>query len=184
MLSTHTPHDAGTRGEPTGKFPSDSITVMNELVLPNDTNVLNNLMGGKLLHWMDICAAITAQKHSSRTVVTASVDNVSFRRGIRLGNLVTLTARVTRAFHTSMEVHLEVWAENIPARERFPCNEAYFTFVAVDHSGHPIQVPELLPQTAEERSYYDEALKRRQLRLVLAGRMKPSEAAELKTMFD
>jgi len=167
----------------TGKNASDSITVMNELVLPNDTNVLNNLMGGRLLHWMDICAAITAQKHSSRTVVTASVDNVSFRRGIRLGNLVTLTARVTRAFNTSMEVHLEVWAENIPARERFPCNEAYFTFVAVDHSGHPIQVPELIPQSEVEKTHFDEALRRRQLRLVLAGRLKPSEANELKTLF-
>jgi acyl-CoA hydrolase len=166
-----------------GKNPIDSVTVMNELVLPNDTNVLNNLMGGRLLHWMDICAAITAQKHSSRTVVTASVDNVSFQRGIRLGNLVTLTARVTRAFHTSMEVHLEVWAENIPARERFRCNEAYFTFVAVDHSGHPIQVPEIIPQNESEQKLFDEALKRRQLRLVLAGRMKPSEANELKTLF-
>jgi acyl-CoA hydrolase len=149
-----------------GKYSSDSVTVMNELVLPNDTNVLNNLMGGRLLHWMDICAAITAQKHSSQTVVTACVDHVSFKRAIRLGNLVTLTARVTRAFNTSMEIHLEVWAENIPARERFRCNEAYFTFVAVDHSGHPIQVPELIPQTEMEQKLYDEAFKRRQLRLV------------------
>lgn len=149
-----------------GKYSSDSVTVMNELVLPNDTNVLNNLMGGRLLHWMDICAAITAQKHSSRTVVTACVDHVSFKRAIRLGNLVTLTARVTRAFNTSMEIHLEVWAENIPARERFRCNEAYFTFVAVDHSGHPIQVPELIPQNEMEQKLYDEALKRRQRRLV------------------
>lgn len=168
---------------PTGKHAGDSVTVMNELVLPNDTNVLNNLMGGRLLHWMDICAAITAQKHSSRTVVTASVDNVSFKRGIRLGNLVTLTARVTRAFNTSMEVHLEVWAENIPARERFRCNEAYFTFVAVDHSGHPIQVPELIPQNENEQLLFEGALKRRQLRLVLAGRLKPSDANELKTLF-
>jgi len=149
-----------------GKYSSDSVTVMNELVLPNDTNVLNNLMGGRLLHWMDICAAITAQKHSSRTVVTACVDHVSFKRAIRLGNLVTLTARVTRAFNTSMEIHLEVWAENIPARERFRCNEAYFTFVAVDHSGHPIQVPILIPQNEMEQKLYDEALKRRQRRLV------------------
>jgi acyl-CoA hydrolase len=126
-----------------GKYSSDSVTVMNELVLPNDTNVLNNL-----------------------TVVTACVDHVSFKRAIRLGNLVTLTARVTRAFNTSMEIHLEVWAENIPARERFRCNEAYFTFVAVDHSGHPIQVPELIPQNEMEQKLYDEAFKRRQLRLV------------------
>ncbi len=165
------------------KTPTHSQTVMNELVLPNDTNTLNNLMGGRLLHWMDICAAIAAQKHANRIVVTASVDNVSFNRAIRLGNLVNMTATVTRAFQTSMEVRLEVWCENIPQGIRHLCNQAYFTFVAVDDAGQPTAVPDLQPETPEEVQQYEGALRRRQLRLVLGGRMKPSEAHELRSIF-
>lgn len=163
---------------------SDSFVIMTELVLPNDTNTLNNLMGGRMMHLMDIAAAIAAQKHSNRIVVTASVDNVSFRDPIRLGNVVTLQAQVTRAFSSSMEVHIDVWAEDIPSGTKLKTNEAFFTFVAVDQSGRPIDVPEAVPETAEEISLYEGALRRRQLRLVLAGRMKPSEAAELKAMFE
>ena len=96
------------------KNPKDSLTFMNELVLPNDTNTLNNLMGGRMLHWMDICAAMAAQKHSNRIVVTAAVDSVSFRESIRLGDVVSLTAYVTRSFKSSMEVFIEVYAQNIP----------------------------------------------------------------------
>ncbi len=165
------------------KTPSDSYTVMNELILPNDTNTLNNLMGGKLLHWMDICAAIAAQKHSNRIVVTASVDNVSFRKAIKLGDVVTLEARVTRSFNSSMEVHIEVSAENIPAGQKYKCNEAYFTFVAVDQLGNPINVPDLKPENENEQKLYDGALRRRQLRLILGGRMKPDEATELRSLF-
>ncbi len=165
------------------KVPHDSYTVMNELILPNDTNTLNNLMGGKLLHWMDICAAIAAQKHSNRIVVTASVDNVSFRKAIKLGDVVTLEAKVTRSFNSSMEVHLEVSAENIPAGHKYKCNEAYFTFVAVDQLGNPINVPEIVPQTDADKRLFEGALRRRQLRLILAGRMKPDEATELKSLF-
>jgi len=165
------------------KNPSHSQTVMNELVLPNDTNTLNNLMGGRLLHWMDICAAIAAQKHANRIVVTASVDNVSFNRAIRLGNLVNMTATVTRAFQTSMEVRLEVWCENIPQGIRHLCNQAYFTFVAVDDAGEPTAVPDLVPETEDEKKQFDGALRRRQVRLVLGGRMQPSEAHELRSLF-
>jgi len=165
------------------KTPSQSETIMNELVLPNDTNTLNNLMGGKLLHWMDISAAIAAQKHSNRTVVTASVDSVSFNNAIALGDVVTLTSKVTRSFRTSMEVHIEVWAENIPKGTKFKCNEAYYTFVAVDGHGSPLPVPELKPETEDELKRYDGALRRRQLRLILAGRMKPDDATELKALF-
>lgn len=156
---------------------------MNELVLPNDTNTLNNLMGGRLLHWMDIVSAITAQKHSNRIVVTASVDSVSFNEGIALGDVVTLTAKVSRAFKTSMEVFIEVWSENIPKGRRVKCNEAYYTFVAVDGNGRPIHVPDLQPETEDEVKRYDGALRRRQLRLILAGRMKPDDATELKALF-
>jgi acyl-CoA hydrolase len=166
------------------KHPKESLVSMTELVLPNDTNTLNNLMGGRLMHWMDIVSAIAAQKHSNRIVVTASVDNISFRHPIQLGNVVTLTAKVTRAFNSSMEVRIDVSAEDIPSGEKIESNSAYFTFVAVDQSGRPIDVPEVEPETDEEKSMYDGALRRRQLRLILAGRMKPQEANELRSIFD
>lgn len=165
------------------KHPKDSFTVMNELVLPNDTNTLNNLMGGRLLHWMDIAAAISAQKHSNRIVVTVSVDNVSFKQPIKLGDVITIEAKVTRAFSTSMEVRLDVWAENIPTGTRAKSNEAYYTFVAVDQSGSAIPVPEIIPQTEDEKEIFAGALRRRQLRLILGGKMKPDDAKELKALF-
>ena len=157
---------------------------MTELVLPNDTNTLNNLMGGRLMHWMDIVSAIAAQKHSNRIVVTASVDNISFKHPIRLGNVVTLRAKVTRAFNSSMEVRIDVDAEDIPSNTKTESNSAFFTFVAVDQLGRPIDIPEVEPETEEEKTLYDGALRRRQLRLILGGRMKPSEAKELKSIFD
>lgn len=162
----------------------ESEVTMTEMVLPNDTNTLNNLMGGRLLHWMDICAAISAQKHSNRIVVTASVDNVSFTEPIKLGNIVTMKARVTRSFNSSMEVFLEVWAEDIPAGRRVSTNSAFYTFVAVDQNGRPIEVPELIPESQEDKELFASALRRRQLRLVLAGRMNPQDATELKALFD
>ncbi len=165
------------------KAASESLVTMTELVLPNDTNTLNNLMGGRLLHWMDIVSAISAQKHSNRVVVTASVDNVSFTHPIRLGNVVTLKAQVTRAFSSSMEVHIEVTAEDIPGGKLIESNRAFFTFVAVDQSGKPIDVPQVIPSTQEEKDLYESALRRRQLRLVLGKRMKPEDATELKSIF-
>ncbi|MFN8415505.1 MAG: acyl-CoA thioesterase [Cytophagaceae bacterium] len=165
------------------KHPKDSLVIKTELVLPNDTNTLNNLMGGRLMHLMDIVSAISAQKHANNVVVTASVDNVSFSEPIALGNVVTLQAKVTRAFNTSMEVHIEVWAENIPKGTKFKSNEAFFTFVAMDDDRKPVRIPELKPETEEEKRLFDGALRRRQLRLILAGRMKPDEATELKNLF-
>lgn len=165
------------------KTPRESLTIMNELVLPNDTNTLHNLMGGRLLHWMDIAAAISAQKHCNRIVVTASVDNVSFKQAIKLGDVVTIDAKVTRAFTTSVEVRLDVWTQNIPSGTKVKSNEAYYTFVAVDQSGRAIPVPSVRPETEEDEQLYAGALRRRQLRLVLGGRMKPEEATELKALF-
>jgi acyl-CoA hydrolase len=165
------------------KFARESYASMTEFVLPNDTNTLNNLMGGRLMHLMDIVAAISAQRHSNSTVVTASVDNVSFATPIKLGNVVTLEAKVTRSFRSSMEVRITVYAEDIPNRYRYKSNEAYFTFVAIYPDGKPREVPELVPESEEEFNLFASALRRRQLRLVLAGRMKPEEATELRSLF-
>ena len=165
------------------KYCRESFVTMTEMVLPNDTNTLNNLMGGRLMHWMDIVSAIAAQRHSNRIVVTASVDNISFSKAIQLGNVVTLNAFVTRAFNSSMEVYIEVIAEDIPSGKKTETNKAFFTFVAVDQMGKPIDVPEIEPETAEEQELYEGALRRRQLRLVLGKRMKPEDANELKSIF-
>ncbi len=157
---------------------------MTELVLPNDTNPLNALMGGRMMHLMDVAGAIAAQRHASARVVTASVDNVSFKNPIQLGEVVTLQAQVTRAFHTSMEIHIDVWAENIPLQQKRKSNEAFLTFVALDAEGKPMAVPAVVPESAREQELYAGALRRRQLRLILAGRMRPEEATELKSIFD
>ncbi|MEP0710786.1 MAG: acyl-CoA thioesterase [Algoriphagus sp.] len=166
------------------KFAKESAVIMTEMVLPNDTNTLNNLMGGKLMHWMDVVAAIAAQKHSNSIVVTASADNISFQQPIALGNVVTLKAQVTRAFKSSMEVIIEVIAEDIPANKKIITNRAFFTFVAVNKDNKPSSIPELVPETAEEIENFEGALRRRQLRLVLAKRMKPEDAVELKSIFN
>jgi acyl-CoA hydrolase len=166
------------------KFARESATIMTEMVLPNDTNTLNNLMGGKLMHWLDIAAAIAAQKHSNRIVVTASADNISFKQPIALGNVLTLKSQVTRSFNSSMEVFIEVTAEDIPANKKVMTHRAYFTFVAVDQNGKPIEVPEVIPETEDEIEQFEGALRRRQLRLVLAKRMKPEDAVELRSIFN
>ncbi len=165
------------------KTPKDSIVTMTEIVLPNDTNTLNNLRGGKILHWMDIASAISAGKHSNAVVVTASVDNVSFENPIKLGDVVTITAKVTRVFNTSMETHIEVWAENLPTQTSYKCNEAYYTFVALDSNGKPKKATALIAETEEDKKHFDGAMQRRELRLVLAGRMKAHETNELKNFF-
>jgi acyl-CoA hydrolase len=169
---------------PVQKYAKDSVTIMTEMVLPNDTNTLNNLMGGRLMHWMDVVAAIAAQKHSNRIVVTASADSISFKQPINLGNVVTLRSQVTRAFNSSMEVFIEVTAEDIPSNKKIMTHRAFFTFVAVDQNGKPIEVPELITETPEEQELYEGALRRRQLRLVLAQRMKPEDAVELRSIFN
>jgi acyl-CoA hydrolase len=162
---------------------SESFTMMTEIVLPNDTNVFGNLMGGRLMYWMDIAAAIAAQRHSNAPVVTASVDNISFENPIKLGNTVHIEAKVSRAFHTSMEVHLKVWGEDFTQQYKYKSNEAYYTFVALDPNRKPRKVPELLPETEDEKKTFEGALRRRQLRLILGGKMKPNDAQELKALF-
>ncbi|HEX2536105.1 MAG TPA: acyl-CoA thioesterase [Chitinophagaceae bacterium] len=165
------------------RTPADSYTMMTELVLPNDTNVFGNLMGGRLMYWMDIAAAIAAQKHCNAPVVTASVDNISFENPIKLGNTVHIEARVTRAFKTSMEIHLRVWGEDLTQQYRYQSNEAYYTFVALDPNRRPRPVPQLEPTNEDEKRLFEGALRRRQVRLILGGKMKPADAAELKALF-
>jgi acyl-CoA hydrolase len=148
------------------KTASASYTTMNELVLPNDTNTYGDLMGGRLMYWMDIAAYLSAAKHCNSGAMTASVDNISFKTPIKLGNVICIEAKVTRAFTTSMEIHLRVWNQNTIEQTRVLSNEAYF-----------------IAETEEEKKYYASALRRRQLRLILAGKMKPDDATELKALF-
>lgn len=167
----------------TPKKAQESLVIMTELVLPNDTNLFGNLMGGRLMYWMDIAAALSAMKHCGSPVVTASVDNISFENPIRLSNVVHIEARVSRAFTTSMEVHLKVWGEDPVQQFRYKSNEAFFTFVALDPTGKPRKVPAVQPETPEETDLFEGAMRRRQVRLILGGKMKPEEAGELKALF-
>lgn len=165
------------------KKASESLVVMTELVLPNDTNTFGNLMGGRLMYWMDIASALAAMKHSGSPVVTASVDNISFETPIKLGNVVHIEAKVTRAFSTSMEVHMKVWGEDVIHQFKYKSNEAYFTFVALDPESKPRAINALIAETEDEKKLYDGALRRRQLRLVLGGKMRAKDADELKALF-
>ena len=165
------------------KFPSESLTILTDLVLPSETNPLNNLFGGELLARMDRAASISARRHSRRVTVTASVNHVAFNRAIPLGSVVTVEAKVSRSFRTSMEIFIDVWVEDRESGSRSKANEAIYTFVAVDETGRPVEVAPIEPQTDEEKSRFDAALRRKQLSLVLAGKMKPSEATELKALF-
>ncbi len=167
----------------TPKTPSESKTVQTEIVLTNDTNNLNNLMGGRLLHWMDIVAAVTAQRHSGRTCVTASVNNVSFGHPIPRASIVTLEANISRSFNSSMEIIIDVWTEDTQSGIKTKCNEAIYTFVAVGNMNKPTAVPEVIPESSKEKERFDAALRRRQLSLILAGKMKAEEATELKALF-
>lgn len=168
----------------TAKTPEQTKTIMTDLVLPSETNPLNNLFGGELLARMDRCASIAARRHSRRIVVTASVNHVAFNRSVPLGSVVTVEAKVSRAFKTSMEVFLDVWIEDRESGQRTKANEAIYTFVAVDETGRPVEVPEITPETDLEKERFAAALRRKQLSLVLAGKMKPQEATELKALFE
>jgi acyl-CoA hydrolase len=162
---------------------SSTLAITTKIVLPNDTNTLGNLFGGQLLAWMDVIASVSAHRHSKRVVVTASVNNVSFQKPINHASIVTLEAKVSRSFNSSMEVFVDVFVEDAVTGQREKCNEAIYTFVAVDQNGNPIQVPALIPETEEEKARFDGALRRKQLALILAGKMKPAEATELKKLF-
>ena len=165
------------------KNPSDSRTFMTDLVLPSETNPLNNLFGGELLARMDRAASIAARRHSRHITVTASVNHVAFNQAVPLGSVVTVEAAVSRAFKTSMEVYIDVWMEDRYSGKRSKANEAIYTFVAVDETGKPTEVPRLEPVSELEKERYAAALRRKQLSLVLAKKMKPRDATELKALF-
>ena len=143
----------------------DSQVITTQLVLPNDTNGLGNLLGGTLMHWIDIAAAIAAQRHADRVCVTASVDELNFHYPVRLGDVVTLQASVNRAFRTSMEIGVVVTAESRSGHDSRRANNAYLTFVAIDDSGKPVDVPAVIPESQDEIRRFDEALVRRERRL-------------------
>ncbi|MDA0177862.1 MULTISPECIES: acyl-CoA thioesterase [Mesoflavibacter] len=168
----------------TPKTAENSKTTLTDLVLPSETNPLNNLFGGELLARMDRAASISARRHSRRIVVTASVNHVAFNRAVPLGSVVTVEAKVSRAFKSSMEIYIDVWIEDRESGERTKANEAIYTFVAVDETGRPVNVPELIPETKLEKERFAAALRRKQLSLVLAGKMQPKDATELKALFE
>ena len=165
------------------KKAKDTLSITTKVVLPNDTNTLGNLFGGELLAGMDVIASVSAHRHCKRVVVTASVNNVSFKQPIKEASIVTLEAKVSRAFTSSMEVFVDVYVEDHVTGERIKCNEAIYTFVAVDQNGGPIEVPKLIPESDMEKVRFEGALRRKQLSLILAGKMNPKEATELKKLF-
>ena len=167
----------------TPKTPSESLAILTDLVLPSETNHLNNLFGGELLARMDRAASIAARRHSRRIVVTASVNHVAFNRAIPLGSVVTIEAKVSRAFKSSMEIFIDVWTEDRESGNRTKANEAIYTFVAVDDTGRPVEIAPIIPETELEKQRYEAALRRKQLSLLLAGKIKPHEATELKALF-
>ncbi len=165
------------------KTASDSLTIMTNIVLPNETNSLRNLFGGELLAKMDRCASISAARHCERRVVTASVNHVSFNHPIPEGGIVVLESKVSRAFSTSMEIYVDVWLDDPIAGKKIHTNEGIYTFVAVDEFNKPVPIPQMEPETDLEIERFKAAFRRRELSLILSGRMKPQESVELKKLF-
>ncbi|MFT4673325.1 MAG: acyl-CoA hydrolase [Saprospiraceae bacterium] len=166
------------------KTPADSFTIITDLVLPSETNPIGNMFGGELLARMDRAASIAARRHSRRIVVTASVNHVAFNKMIPLGSVVTVEAKVSRAFKSSMEVFMDVWIEDRESGIRSKANEGIYTFVAVNEMGNPMPVPPLRPESKIEKERFDAALRRKQLSLLLAGKITPEDATELKALFE
>src|SRR5215470_18129352 len=154
----------------TARAVRESKSEMTEIVLPNDTNPLNALLGGRLMHWIDMAGAMAAHRHCRQYVVTASIDHLDFLVPARVGDLVILRSSVNRAFHTSMEIGVKVWVENYRSEENRHVSSAYLTFVAVDAAGNRLQVPPVVPESDEEKRRYEDAGRRRELRRVEAAR--------------
>ena len=165
------------------KTPKQSLTVLTDLVLPGETNYLDNLFGGELLARMDRACSIAARRHSRRIVVTASVNHVAFNKSVPVGSVLTVEAKVSRAFTSSMEIYVDVWIEDLKSGQRTKVNEGIYTFVAVDETGKPVVIPQIIPETDLEKKRFEGALRRKQLSLILAGKLNPKEATELKALF-
>jgi acyl-CoA hydrolase len=147
------------------KTPSESETIATEVVFPNDTNPMGMLQGGRLMQWMDMVSAVCAQTHAERIAVTVSINKVFFKNPAKTGDIITIKARITRAFSTSMEIFVQAWARKVTSREAYLINEAFFTFVALDDNAKPAAVPPVKPVTAEEKLLYRQALERNNVRL-------------------
>ena len=165
------------------KKAKDSLTIMTNIVLPNETNSLRNLFGGELLAKMDRCAAISAARHCQRRVVTASVNHVSFDYPIPEGGVVVLESKVSRAFSTSMEIYVDVWLDDPIEGKKIHTNDGIYTFVAVDEFNKPVPIPQMEPETDLEKERFEAALRRKELSLRLSGRMKAQDSVELKNLF-
>lgn len=163
---------------------SESTTIMTQIVLPNDTNPLGNLFGGQLLAWMDLASSVASKRHSEGIVVTASVNNVTFNKPIPLGSVVSLEAKVSRAFTSSMEVIVDVTVEDVKGKNSFMATSAIYVFAAVDENNNKRLVPEVIPENEIEQKRYESAQRRRELSLILAGKMSPKNAPALKALFD
>ncbi len=150
----------------------ESVSEMAEIVLPNDANPLNALLGGRLMHWIDLAGAMAAHRHSRQWVVTASIDHLDFLVPVQVGDLVILRSSVNRAFRTSMEVGVKVWVENYRSEQNRHVSSAYLTFVAIDADGNRLLVPPVVPETADEKRRYDDALRRREIRRAESARRK------------
>jgi len=166
------------------KTPKESLTILTDLVLPGETNPLDNLFGGELLARMDRASSIAARRHCKRIVVTASVNHVVFSKAVPVGSVLTVEAKVSRAFKSSMEIYVDVWMEDRESGEKTKVNEGIYTFVAVDRTGTPVKVPKINPETDLEKERFIGALRRKQLSLVLSKKMNPSDATELKALFE
>lgn len=157
---------------PNPKFNEKTVAAsrvrMNELVMPNDTNPLGNLMGGRLMQWMDICSVISARRHCNRNVVTVAADSIEFKNPIQLGEVVVIEGEVTRTFTSSMEVAMEVWVENLRTGDRRLCTTSYYTCVALDADGETIPVPDIIPETDFEKERFEQAVERRKMRLKIS----------------
>jgi len=149
------------------KKPSESETIMTEVVCPNDANPMGFLLGGRLVHWMDIATAVCAQNHAGKICVTAFIDHVEFKRPAKIGDIITIKAKATRAFNTSVEVFVQAWAKKILSQQTYLINEAYFTFVALDDDAKPTPLPAIKPGTKQEKESYNRAQDRKKKRLQL-----------------
>ena len=148
------------------KLPSESETIMTEVVYPNDANPMGMLQGGKLIQWMDTASAVCAQTHSERIAVTVSLDKVLFKNPAKVGDIISIKAKMTRAFETSMEIFVQAWARKVISRETHLIMEAYFVFVALDDNAKPTQIPRLIPETNEEKLRYQQALIRKEQKTI------------------